>query len=306
MLARAVSAPERLRLWLLRQSWFTSVLLPAMPRQLRWLARKVYLAPIDLADRILGRRDPDLPSKSGVFTGATDDFRASGAAFLKVLESAAGLTPSSRVLDVGCGIGRLAIPMAGFLDQDGGYEGFDIVPEGIEWCQQHISSPHDNVHFTLADLYNKEYNPKGSVPPAEYRFPYEDDAFDLVVLFSVFTHMLPDDVDRYVSEIARVLKKDGRVFATYYVINQDSLQLMKTSGRSKLQFKHNLGSHWIHSGNVPELGVAYEEPYIRNLYGKYGLSDPPTIYFGRWCGRVVERPLDSGLIAQDSVVATKL
>jgi SAM-dependent methyltransferase len=114
------------------------------------------------------------------------------------------VTPSSHILDVGCGIGRLAVAMPGFLDADGGYEGFDIVPGGIEWCQQHIVSPHSNVRFTLADVYNKEYNPKGRVQPADYRFPYPDGTFDVAVLISVFTHMLPPAVDRYVGSAALV------------------------------------------------------------------------------------------------------
>ena len=131
------------------------------------------------------------------------DFAAGGRLTLAALGRVAGVTPSFHILDVGCGIGRLAVAMPGFLDADGGYEGFDIVPEGIEWCQQHIVSPHDNVRFTLADVYNKEYNPKGRVQPADYRFPYQDETFDAAVLISVFTHMLPRDVDRYVGEIAR-------------------------------------------------------------------------------------------------------
>jgi hypothetical protein len=64
LLLRAVSAAESMRMWLLDQSWFSSTLLPAMPRQLRWLLRQVYLGPIDLADRALGRRDPAVPPKS--------------------------------------------------------------------------------------------------------------------------------------------------------------------------------------------------------------------------------------------------
>ena len=77
LLLRPVSAAERMRLWLLKQSWFHG-LLSAMPRQLRWLLRTVYLAPIDLADRVLGRRDAGLPSKAGTFTGAFSDFEGSG------------------------------------------------------------------------------------------------------------------------------------------------------------------------------------------------------------------------------------
>jgi SAM-dependent methyltransferase len=298
-LLNSVSAAERLRMWLLKQSWFHSVLLPALPRQLRWTLRKMYLAPVDLADRLLGRHHQGLPPKAHIFTGGVVDFAASGKHTLEIICSVTGANPTSHILDVGCGIGRLAIAMPDFLDASGGYEGFDIVPEGIEWCKQHIAGPHDNIHFTLADVYNKEYNPKGSKQPADYQFPYEDETFDVAVLLSVFTHMLPIDVDRYVGEIARVLKKDGRICASYYIMMPESLQLM-TSGHGFMFFKHNLGSHWIQSKSVPELAVAYDERYIRGIYAKHGLSDPPDIYFGRWCGR------STGLDAQDVVVATKL
>ena len=62
----AVSAAEHLRSWLLEQSWFQSLLMPAaaspgaLPRQVRWLLRRVYLAPLDYGDRLLGRHDPSL------------------------------------------------------------------------------------------------------------------------------------------------------------------------------------------------------------------------------------------------------
>ena len=105
----------------------------------------MYLAPVDLADRLIGRRDPGLPPKADMFTGAPMDFAASGRRTLETICDITGVNPSSHILDVGCGIGRLAIAMPDFLDANGGYEGFDIVPEGIEWCKQHIMGPHDNI-----------------------------------------------------------------------------------------------------------------------------------------------------------------
>jgi SAM-dependent methyltransferase len=304
-LLRGVSAVEGLRMWLLDQIWFQSRLLPALPRQVRWILRKAYLAPVDLADRLLDRGEPELPPKAQRFTGGVRDFAASGKLLREALSSAAGLTSSSHVLDVGCGIGRFAVAMPGFLDGSGAFVGLDIVREGIAWCEKHIVSPQDNVHFTFADVFNKEYNPKGRVQAADYRFPYEDQTFDVVVLVSVFTHMLPVDFDQYVGEIARVLKKNGRIFATYFVITPESLKLMN-SGSGSVRFKHNLGSHWIQSSRVPELGVAYDERYLREVYARHGLSDPPDIYLGQWCGRAGCWPPDSGLLDQDTVVATKL
>jgi SAM-dependent methyltransferase len=303
LLARAVSVVEHLRIWLLGQHWFASALLPALPRRVRWMLRKVYLAPVDLADRLLGRRDESLPPKASTFTGGVRDFAQSGEMLLQALRDVAGLTPSSHVVDVGCGIGRLAIPMASFLGHDGFYEGFDVVPEGIAWCTENISSRHGNVHFTVADVYNKEYHPEGAMQASEYTFPYDDDTFDIAVLVSVFTHMLPGDLDRYVGEIARVLKPEGRCFVTYFLLTRDDPMV---SAAGQRRFRHDRGTYSVTSARVPELAVAYEERYVRELYAKHGLSDEPAVYRGGWSGGTAYWALDSELGDQDTFVATKL
>jgi hypothetical protein len=89
------------------------------------------------------------------------------------------------------------------------------------------------------------------------------------------------------------------------LITPESLELMN-SGSSSVRFKRNLGSHWLQGGGVPELSVAYDERYIRELYARHGLSDQPKIYPGAWCGRPGHWPQGSGLGGQDTVVATKL
>src|SRR5262245_61741305 len=46
-----------------------------------------------------------------------------------------GLTPESRVLDVGCGTGQLAAPLVGYLSDRGRYCGTDIAPEAVAFCR---------------------------------------------------------------------------------------------------------------------------------------------------------------------------
>jgi SAM-dependent methyltransferase len=198
-----VSGLYAFRSFLFRQEWFNSVVMPAIPRKVRWALRRLYFIPVDLADMLLGDRQEMMPPKSQIFVGSIDDFVSGGTARVQQLVEVAGLTPESRVLDVGCGIGRLAIPLTRYL-RGGSYEGLDIVPWGIEWCNEHIAARYPDFRFTLADVFNKEYNPRGRVPTSDYTFPYPDDTFDLIVLVSVFTHMLPQDTQRYVREIARV------------------------------------------------------------------------------------------------------
>src|SRR4051794_26342926 len=57
---------------------------------------------------------------------------------------AEGLRRDEDVLDVGCGIGRTAIPLTEYLSEHGSYRGFDISRESIEWCSREITSRFPN------------------------------------------------------------------------------------------------------------------------------------------------------------------
>ena len=105
----------------------------------------------------------------------------------------------------------------------------------------------------------------GSVRASEYRFPYADDTFDLVVLISVFTHMLPEDTERYVAEISRVLRPGGQCWASFYILNADSITMMD-AGQGSLRFKHDHGTYWTVNDKAPELSTGYEERYIKDVF----------------------------------------
>ena len=120
------------------------------------------------------------------------------------------------MLDIGCGIGRMAVPLTRYLNEQGSYEGFDIVAEGIDWCTKKITPKYPRFSFHLADVYSQKYNPEGTFSASEYPFPFKDESFDLVFLTSVFTHMLPPDVENYMKEISRVLKRNGSCLITFF------------------------------------------------------------------------------------------
>jgi hypothetical protein len=109
----------------------------------------------------------------------------------------------------------------------------DIVKSGIDSCRERITPQFPNFHFQQIDVYNKYYNPHGACQPAEYKFPFADESFSFVVLGSVFIHMPPDDLEHYLSEVQRVLTKGGRCLITYFLLNEESSQLMAT-GNSTL------------------------------------------------------------------------
>jgi SAM-dependent methyltransferase len=291
-----------IRAYLLHQPFFTSTILPAIPRPVRWALRRAYFFPVDLIESASGRRGTMVPPRSKMFVGSVEDFESSGELLVRRLIEVAGLTPKSSVLDIGCGIGRLAVALTSHLGPEGRFEGVDIVPSGIEWCTESITSRHANFRFTLADVFNGEYNPGGHIAPIEYRLPYPDASFDLVVLTSVFTHMLPAVKEHYVDEIARVLKPAGRCFATYLLLNPESRRLMEV-GASDIRLKHPMGPCAVVDAKVPELSVGYDEDYVREVYERRGLSTEGGIYYGTWSGR--EPSTRASGLGQDLVLSAR-
>jgi len=217
-------------------------------------------------------------------TAKVKEFKAVGNEFLKYFIDLCRLKPNERVLDCGCGCGRMAIPLTKYLSREGSYEGLDVDKASIDWCKRNITSKHPNFHFQFADVYNKTYNPNGKYKAVEYKFPYENESFDFVFLMSVFTHMLHQDMENYFSELSRVLRKDGRCLITFFILNEKSLNLIDEK-KATLDFKCDFGEYRTINKDRPEVAVAYNERLVRALCKKHGLTIMEPIRFGSWCGR---------------------
>jgi SAM-dependent methyltransferase len=188
--------------------------------------------------------------------------------------------------------------LTAYLDKHGSYAGFDIDEKSINWCLENIPPRYPNFHFQHVDLHNKFYNPAGKINPEHFVFPYAAEAFDFVYLISVFTHLLPQHMERYYAEISRVLRKGGRCLITYFLMNPESVQLIKRK-ESCIDFMEVNDGIYSTDKQVPEQVIAYKEDLIRGLYAKYGLSVKSPFYYGSWCGR--EKNVDF----QDMVIARK-
>ena len=211
-------------------------------------------------------------------------YEASGLEYFNYLKRSCNIQPTDCILDLGCGYGQLAAPLSKYLNSNGRYYGFDISRSMIDWCTKNISPKLPNFRFQLADVFNSEYNPKGKQKASEYKFPFKNETFDIVFLKSVFTHMLPKDLNNYLAEISRILKKNGNCLISYFLINPDVERLIK-SGQSSLSFRYSLGDARVNNYETPEIAVAYNEEYIRRLYAHYKLTMAEPIKYGSWCGR---------------------
>ncbi|HEY5286305.1 MAG TPA: class I SAM-dependent methyltransferase [Solirubrobacteraceae bacterium] len=131
------------------------------------------------------------------------------------LQETLGVDISSRVLDIGCGVGRLPIGIRAQLGSLNHYTGIDVDAGSIAWCEKHILG--EDVAFIHLDLANERYNPSGSSIDQSFRLPLADASFDVIHLYSVFSHMETDDVVAYLREFARLLAPDGAVFLTAFL-----------------------------------------------------------------------------------------
>jgi len=211
-------------------------------------------------------------------------YKEVGAEFFGYLTGLCGLQPDDVVLDVGCGSGRMALPLTDYLHGEGRYAGFDISEKAIAWCKENITQSHPNFVFEVADIQNSFYNPKGKFKSSEFPFPYPDASFDVVFLTSVFTHMFPPDVKHYLHEIARVLKPGGQCLTTFFLLNDESSKLTKAR-KGTLNFEHEGPGYRTTDKKRPEAAIAYPEAFVRDLHAECGLALQEPIRYGSWCGR---------------------
>jgi SAM-dependent methyltransferase len=231
---------------------------------------------LDARDRLPGRRDRLVPPRR-LQVSTDGDFVGTGDEFLSHLVALCALRPDDRVLDVGCGVGRIARPLAGYLSIDGAYAGLDVRADAVAWCvRRYRHLPH--FGFVHADLRHPRLNPGGVGDAVGYRFPFDDGSFDVVAVVSVLTHLDEEEILHYLGQVRRVLRPGGRMLATAFVVPADA-------------------AHGGDPGARPPEGHAVlGEEWLLETLRSAGL-DLVELHPGAWTGR------DDGLSHQDVVIA---
>ena len=267
----------------------------SLPASLRFTVRRIVFLPQDIWSSLFGKKEL-MPPKGLIFTGS-GDFIELGNKLVNSLKVHCNLQPNHAVLDIGSGIGRVAIPLTKYLNKEGKYDGFDVINTGINWCQKHISPNHSNFQFRYVPLKNDLYRESGN-DAADFVFPYKDDSFDCVVLTSVFTHMLPAEVENYLGEIQRVLKKGGKCFVTFFILNDNAKEFI--SKNNHFNFPFSKGHYSLMDEKVKGANVAFEEHYLEEVFLQKNLKIHAK-HFGYWAGRKKAKCVDF----QDVIILEK-
>lgn len=227
---------------------------------IRLLARKLFYLPKDIF------RDKNLlqPPEGLIYTGR-GDFIKVGKYWKERFIKDGFLMPEHNVLDIGSGIGRMALPLTTYLTS-GKYEGFDAVYQGVKWCKENIQSQYPHFNFQYIDLSNDLYKGNG-IDPSTYSFLFEKEYFDFIFAISVFTHLIDSELENYIKQSARVIKKNGILFATFFIVSDDY-----TPNNQRFNFPHDFGHFLLMDKVVQSANVAYRFDYLQRLFNQSGFT----------------------------------
>jgi SAM-dependent methyltransferase len=127
-------------------------------------------------------------------------FLKSGKATIGVLadyaaEAGCAFPQAKRILDLGCGCGRLVRHLSGMTDAE--VYGVDYNPRLVDWCARNLKG---------------KFSRNRLQPP----LPFPDAYFDVVYLMSVFTHLRLDTQREWLNELHRITRPGGVVLVTFH------------------------------------------------------------------------------------------
>ena len=118
------------------------------------------------------------------------------------------------LLDVGCGTKIVKTLLDGSIPI-GHYTGVDVSSPIIEWLDANVSDPRFEFHHLNA--HNDLYNPGGTPLGAFAELPVRSSQFDLISLFSVFTHLNPEDYVAMLHLLRKHVKPTGLVLFSLFL-----------------------------------------------------------------------------------------
>jgi SAM-dependent methyltransferase len=155
---------------------------------------------------------PNVRLRAASSTGELGYWYAIGEAWAHIAD--AFLPASARVLDIGCGCGK----MARFFvhRRDLVYTGLDVHYPSIYWCDREFARYSDRFRFAHVDVWSRLYNPLGTLAADRVTLPVDDESIDLVICGSLFTHLPEPGFLHYLAELRRCLAPSGTALVSLH------------------------------------------------------------------------------------------
>lgn len=136
--------------------------------------------------------------------------------------------PSLKIVDFGCGHGKLAPVSVFFTHPDGEYLGIDIDGSYIDFCRRKYSHL-PGVKFHLSGDFNALYstpelNSAGKNERYGADWPLAPESVDILIAISVFTHLQEADALGYIEKIHSVLKPGALAIITCHIVAEPRRQ----------------------------------------------------------------------------------
>ncbi len=174
------------------------------------------------------------------------------------------------ILDVGCGCGRIAAALTQYVDQTSDYVGIDIVPGLVSFARNFITPRYPSFKFLLLNESNRTYDgwrqKDEEIGIANLTEGVPAQSIDLAISVSLFTHLDYPAAFEMLTSIHQVLKNDGRVFMTVFVLNASAREGVEAA-RAPFSFKHRTpsGKLFAEKSEDPTLAVAYDNGHLDEL-----------------------------------------
>lgn len=180
---------------------------------------------------------------------------------------------NKRILDWGCGPGRIIRHLPNIIDKKCEYFGTDYNKNSINWCSKYLTG----IHFNKNSL--------------EAKLPYNDNYIDVIYGISIFTHLSEQSHYEWYNELYRILKPDGIMFLT---TQGDNFKIKLTN--SELTKYNN--DELVIRGKVKEghrTYSAFQPPcFMRKLFSNVEILD-----------HIITKPGTSKVLPQDIWIIRK-
>jgi len=207
-----------------------------------------------------------------------------------ILKRLSSIGPRSRVLDFGCGIGRVAVQLLSRDQPPRGYLGIDIMPSVIDFCRAEIQPRFPKTVFALAAGTNDHYDRRIDTSviaqsPAELTTQYGG-RFTHAFAFSVFTHLYAADFITALRFVGTLIRAGGEFLFTAFTLTAFARAMIAAGTTDFPLDRHEYreeGRVMIGDPTDPLAFIAYDPSLITAMVAEAGLIIT-KIEYGTWMG----------------------